>query len=291
MSMAGYTKLFNSILASTIWRADDKIRLVWITLLAMADQHGIAEGSIPGLAHFAQVSIEDCERALEFLKSPDTYSRSQEQEGRRVEDVPGGWRLINHGMYRATMNADERRAYLKAKQREHRARKRAAVNASSTSVDKCQPAYTPSTQAEASTTASASTSTTSSFGSSDQPLPLGTTNSVPAARVDDGFDRFWLAYPKKKGKTAALKTWKKIRPSKILLLAILRAIDAQKVWPEWTKDAGQYIPHPASWLNAGRWADEPTEAQPQIISARAQQNVRNSQEAIKMLDRWKADKP
>ena len=43
--MPGYTKLFNSILASTIWRADDKTRIVWITLLAMADKHGIVEAS------------------------------------------------------------------------------------------------------------------------------------------------------------------------------------------------------------------------------------------------------
>ena len=48
--MAGYTKLFNSILQSTIWREDDKTRIVWITLLAMADKNGIAETSLPSLA-------------------------------------------------------------------------------------------------------------------------------------------------------------------------------------------------------------------------------------------------
>lgn len=121
MSMPGYTKLFNSILASTIWREDDKIRIVWITLLAMADKNGLAEGSIPGLADFARVSIEDVERALKSLQSPDKYSRTKTNEGRRIKAVDGGWEILNHPKYRAKMNADERRAYNREKQREWRA--------------------------------------------------------------------------------------------------------------------------------------------------------------------------
>ena len=124
MSMAGYTKLFTSILASTIWRADDKVRIVWITLLAMADKHGIAEGSVPGLADFAHVSVEDCERALLTLLSPDPYSRSKTAQGRRIATVPGGWKLINYELYRQTMSADERREYLRVKQAEYRAREK-----------------------------------------------------------------------------------------------------------------------------------------------------------------------
>lgn len=122
--MAGYTKLFNSILASTIWRADDKTRLVWITLLAMADRHGVAEGSIPGLADFARVSIPDCEAALARLSAPDSYSRSQVQDGRRIEAVDGGWRLVNHAKYRQKLGADERREYLRVKQAEFRKRRK-----------------------------------------------------------------------------------------------------------------------------------------------------------------------
>jgi hypothetical protein len=121
--MAGYTKLFNSILASTIWRADDKVRIVWITLLAMADKNGIAEGSVPGLADFARVSVEDARRALSVLAAPDEDSRSKEFEGRRIEEVEGGWRLLNHSKYRSKMGADERREYLKQKQREYRKRR------------------------------------------------------------------------------------------------------------------------------------------------------------------------
>ncbi len=128
MAMTGYTKLFNSILASTIWRADNVTRIVWITLLAMADKNGIAEGSVPGLADFARVSIKDARKAIANLSAPDEDSRTKEHNGRRIEAVDGGWRIINHAKYRAKMSADERREYNRVKQAEHRQRASASVN-------------------------------------------------------------------------------------------------------------------------------------------------------------------
>ena len=65
--MTGYTKLFNSILASTIWREDLETRVVFITMLAMADKNGIVEGSVPGLADFARVSVTGTRAAIEKL--------------------------------------------------------------------------------------------------------------------------------------------------------------------------------------------------------------------------------
>lgn len=78
---------------------------------------------------------------------------------------------------------------------------------------------------------------------------------------DDGatpkpFDRFWLDYPRKVGKQAAQKAWSKLKPNAALLDAILEAIAAQKDGADWKRDAGEYIPHPSTWLNGGRWLDE-----------------------------------
>ena len=118
--MAGYTKLFSSIIASTIWRAGDKTRLVWITMLAMADQFGVVEASVPGLSDMARVTVDECREALDELQQPDPDSRSSDQEGRRIEAVDGGWRLINHGKYRDKMSRDERREYQRLYQRNYR---------------------------------------------------------------------------------------------------------------------------------------------------------------------------
>ncbi len=37
---------------------------------------------------------------------------------------------------------------------------------------------------------------------------------------------------------------------------MIAAVVAQAGTPKWTKDQGQYIPNPATWLNEGRWQDE-----------------------------------
>ncbi len=167
MGMAGYTKLFSSILASTIWREDDKTRIVWITLLAMSDKDGIADGSVPGLADFARVSVADCRAALNKLASPDPDSRSKEYEGRRIEIIDGGWRILNHAKYRAKLNEDERREYLRKKQAEHRT-KAGNVNTVSTNVNKCQQMSTLSTHTDADADADAEKRNSASRGESDK---------------------------------------------------------------------------------------------------------------------------
>lgn len=93
-----------------------------------------------------------------------------------------------------------------------------------------------------------------------QNLEIGIPQRKPVAPADGGddwFDRFWAVYPNKKGKDDARKAWRKRRPSEALTEIILAAVKAQRLWPEWLKDGGQFIPHPATWLNRGSWDDEP----------------------------------
>ena len=72
-----------------------------------------------------------------------------------------------------------------------------------------------------------------------------------------GFDSFWSAYPKKVGKGAAQKAWKKIKPNKELVAKMLEAVAVAKTSRQWLDNGGQFIPHPATWLNQERWEDEP----------------------------------
>lgn len=71
-----------------------------------------------------------------------------------------------------------------------------------------------------------------------------------------GFLAFWQAYPRKVGKDAAAKAFAKAMgriteddPLAVILAGIERAL------PGWTDP--DFTPHPATWLNAGRWDDEP----------------------------------
>jgi hypothetical protein len=80
----------------------------------------------------------------------------------------------------------------------------------------------------------------------------------PALLSNNGsFDIFWQNYPKKVGKGEALKKWKKIKPSGVLLSKMLFTLAWQVKSDQWKKDKGQFIPNPATWLNQERWNDEP----------------------------------
>lgn len=99
--MAHFVKLYASILDSSIWSEDPCTRLLWITMLGMADPDGLVTAAVPGLARRANIPLEACEAGLGRLQAPDPYSKSREKEGRRIEVVPEvGWRIINYKSYR-----------------------------------------------------------------------------------------------------------------------------------------------------------------------------------------------
>lgn len=87
---------------------------------------------------------------------------------------------------------------------------------------------------------------------------------------DDLFDLFWCEYPKKVGKDAARKSWKKIKPSQKKTEEIIDALKWQKNSPQWTRDNGQFIPNPSTYLNQGRWQDEPEKSADEHRPANAQ---------------------
>ena len=73
--------------------------------------------------------------------------------------------------------------------------------------------------------------------------------------LEPGFISFWSSYPRKKSKGDAYKAWgqtKKIRPP---VEDILKALSALKATKEWTKDNGEFIPYPATWLRDWGWED------------------------------------
>lgn len=250
MGMPGYTKLFSSILASTIWREDDKTRIVWITLLAMADKNGIAECSVPGLADMARVSVEDCRKAIHKLQQPDPDSRTQDNEGRRIEPTPGGFAILNHGKYRAKLNQDERREYLKIKQAEYRKRKRESTNVNNVSNKSTELTHTEA-KAEAYTKA------------------VRTKPSSRCASTDSLFDKAYLQYPRHVGKRAAEKAWinavnrtwgatDEMEHKQAEDMIYQRVMTYAAVCERAHKEK-QFIPHMATWLNQDRFMDDPSE--------------------------------
>jgi hypothetical protein len=85
------------------------------------------------------------------------------------------------------------------------------------------------------------------------------TFALGVQKRNERFKIFWNAYPKKRSKGQAEKTWKKLDPDDALLEQILAGIERAKASHEWTKiapDGGNFIPYPSTWLNAKGWEDE-----------------------------------
>jgi hypothetical protein len=77
-----------------------------------------------------------------------------------------------------------------------------------------------------------------------------------AGSLHERFSRFWTAYPKKASKGTAEKAFAKIKPDDALLQNMLSALATASASEAWRKEGGQYIPNPATWLNAKGWEDE-----------------------------------
>lgn len=252
----GYSKLFSEIVMSTIWREPDHVRIVWITLLAIKDRWHKVNASLPGLADIARVTIDECLEAIKALSSPDHYSRTQENEGRRIQQIDGGWVVLNGEKYRNKMSLDERREYNRIKQREYRNNK------------------IMSNSCVQSSTESAHTDTDTDINTPPNPLkgeekctqkvdtlikspPLSKNKKkVAEPKSDPGFDAFWKEYPNKQNKGQARISWAKLKPDQELQQKILDALRVQKKSKAWTKENGEFIPHPSTWLNAEGWDNE-----------------------------------
>jgi hypothetical protein len=229
--MAGFTKLFSSIVTSTIWCEDNATLRVWIAMLAMSDAHGRVEGAIPGFANLARVSIEEMRQAVKILSSPDPDSRTPENEGRRIVVVDGGWWILNYKKFRESRQDQDgsRAAYM----REYRKQ---------TSLTPVTQTVTRNTEAEAEAEALKPKTV--------PPLPPQDSNEPY------GWPTFWASYPRKTAKQAAWKAYKRLNPSPELFEAMLRALAAQCKQDGWVRDAGQFIPHASTWLNGKRWEDQ-----------------------------------
>ncbi|MCP4186023.1 MAG: hypothetical protein GY763_00305 [Gammaproteobacteria bacterium] len=142
MSETNFTKLFSSITASTIWCESPETKVVWITMLAMADAAGFVYASVPGLANIAQVSLDDTEKALDKFLNSDPYSRNSENDGCRIESIDGGWAILNHPKYRKIRDKEERKAYHREYMRKKRAEKEGFVKSGVNNVKVCEPQLT-----------------------------------------------------------------------------------------------------------------------------------------------------
>ena len=80
--------------------------------------------------------------------------------------------------------------------------------------------------------------------------------STKRKRVHPLFDTFWQAYPKRIAKAKAEEAFSKLNPDEELMKVMLAAVQAWSKTDQWTKESGQFVPNPTTWINQRRWEDE-----------------------------------
>jgi hypothetical protein len=223
-----YGKLFDSMYDGTLvedWRA----LITFQQMIILCDADGIIDMTPSAISRRTGIPIEHIKAGIEILENADPYSRTENEEGRRICLIdahrPWGWYIVNHSKYKYLQDADTVRAQTRERVRKHRAKKMEDVT--DVTAGNAQKRHT-DTDTEASKT-------------------LGQNSAE--------FDLFWSAYPRKVKKKDAVRVWAKMSTDD---MAKARADVEKRIKgdPQWTRDDGKFVPYPATYLNGEQWNDE-----------------------------------
>ncbi len=198
-------------------------------MLAIADAFGNVFAAIPGLASVANVTIEAAQKAVDNLMAPDEWSRTKDFEGRRIEEIDGGWHILNYGKYRKMMDEEERREYKAKWARERRRQTR-------TNVDEGGQAGTVSGLS----------------GHRQRQRQRQRTE----AEVQE--EEIYCAFPRKVGKPIALKA---IRNA-LSKTSFDELLQKTKDFATARNGDVDFCPMPATWFNQERYNDDPSTWKP-----------------------------
>lgn len=256
-----YGKLFVTLFTSSLWQESMATRLVFITLIVGSDKDGNFMGSVPGLAHLANVPLEDCKTAIDKLLSPDPYSRTIDKDGRRIDVIDGGWRVINKAKYRWLFSADERREqWRKSKQRKRLEAKDQLRLPIDKEIDKDESInvhYT-DTDTDTDNTKEKSTKKERSTDPVDTP-EASARRQKPAGYIDKETklmaEAIYAEYPRKIAKVAAIKAIAK----QLSQYDFTYILEQTKLYAKAREGCDhKFTPYPSTWFNQERFTDDPS---------------------------------
>lgn len=205
-------------------------------------------------------------RAAQWDGDPDEFVNAMENAGLLDEEKPGV--LTIHDWYEYAGKLIDQREAEKIRSR----RRRAASGTESAAKSKPTAGRPPDDRKKTGGIVDQTIVNQSKEDIGDIPhTPKTATDAKPDAQ-ERRFDEFWQQYPKKVGKKAAQTAWKRLKPDADLHDRIMHAVALARTSEQWNREGGRFIPNPATWINQGRWDDEPAPvtAQPQQIENKKQ---------------------
>jgi len=121
-----YGKIFESIYDGTL--ADDWRGLITFQqFIILCNPDGMIDMTPQAISRRTGIPIEHIKAGIDILEKPDKYSRTEGQDGRRIELIDPhrswGWHIVNHEKYRNMKDMDTVRAQTRERVRKHRERK------------------------------------------------------------------------------------------------------------------------------------------------------------------------
>lgn len=108
-----FIKAHSELVSSSVWEEPYHIRIAWTTLMVTCGTNGISPVTEASLYRVANITKEEAEDAIRAFTSPDPKSRTPDNDGRRIERVSGGFRLLNYSKYRDIRTPEQKNAYMR----------------------------------------------------------------------------------------------------------------------------------------------------------------------------------
>lgn len=122
-----YGKLFSSMYDGTLYGQWEAL-ITFQQMIILADADGTVDITPPALAARTGIPLDIITKGIETLESPDPYSRTEGEDGRRItridEHRPWGWSIVNHAKYKHLQDSDTVREQTRERVRKHREKKR-----------------------------------------------------------------------------------------------------------------------------------------------------------------------
>lgn len=225
-----YGKIFDSMYDGTI-SANWQGLVTFQQMIVLCDADGVIDMTPPALSRRTGIPLEIIEKGIEFLESPDKYSRTQGHDGKRIvrldEHRPWGWFIVNHDKYKSLQDRDHVRAENRKRKQKQRAKEAQNV--------------------------------TDGHGASRH-TDTDTDIVKDIYAQTAGFCAWWDVYPRKKDKKTAHDIWKrkKLEPRAGELIAHLKLQISE--CESFNRDKTK-IAYPKTYLNGHRFEDpiEPIE--------------------------------
>ena len=109
-----YGKIFDSMYDSTI-SANWQGMVTFQQLIVLSDSDGVIDMTPPAISRRTGIPLDIIEVGIEYLESPDVYSRNPNEDGKRIirldEHRPWGWQIVNHKHYTNLSTREEKKEY------------------------------------------------------------------------------------------------------------------------------------------------------------------------------------